>query len=132
MAVVVGGEQEFAFFGGGDERITLGGGDSHRFFDNDMAAGVEALEGEWGVGVVGSNDDNEFNVRFFEHGGDRGISLDAREISFCGCKTFWVDFGNGQGAHSGLGNKFEVLFAHVEGATVADDADGDIRRFHVG
>jgi len=84
MAVVVGREHDARFFCGGDHGIDFGGGDGEGLFADDMPPGLETLQGEWRMGVVRRDEDDQVHVRFLQHFLGGGIGLDSGEVDIGG------------------------------------------------
>ena len=128
VPVVVGGDHGVALLGGGDHAVALGGGDGERLFADHVAAGLERLDSQLGVGVVRGDDGDQVDVGFLEHRGQRRVGLDAGEVLLGHVEAFRVNLRDGDRGHAGALHLVEMGFAHVEGAAVPDHAHLDILR----
>ena len=91
-----------------------------------MATSLETLQRELRVRVVRRDDRDEVDIRLAEHFGDRGVSLNAREIGLGNFQALGIDLADGHRRHAGLFHFLEMAAPHVEGPAIADDSDANL------
>ena len=126
MAVVISRKKEVLLCGFADHRIAFLSRNSQGFFADNMATRAQALQCQFGMGIVWRNNHDKVNIGFVQHCRHRGIGLNTGKFFLCDFQTRFIEFCNRNRRHTRLFHKREMLATHIECAAVADNTHFDI------